>query len=226
MAFFGFLETFFMDPKYRQLYEQKTIQLGKYCTTLRLSPNVLSILGTVSAIGSAFFLWNSMFFCSLFFLIFSGIFDILDGATARYNNIQSAYGTVFDRLNDRYSEFFIAAGLLGCGRVHPFWILFSLVAVLLASYVRACAESAGKVRNCSVGLMERKEKAVLFSIGMILETILNPAGLTAKTINPIDSFSSDGVLVLQIVTIFVGLFSHFTVFQRLRYTKYHENEVR
>jgi phosphatidylglycerophosphate synthase len=95
----------------------------------------------------------------------------------------------------------------------------------MASYVRACAESAGKVKNCSVGLMERKEKAFLFCIGLLLEPILNPYGLKANSLDPFVSLNSDGILILQFFTILVGLLSHITVYQRLRYTRKHGNKT-
>jgi hypothetical protein len=91
----------------------------------------------------------------------------------------------------------------------------------MASYVRACAESAGQVENCSVGLMERKEKAVLFSIGILLEPLLNPRGLTADSLNPFAYAPSEGILILQLAVILVGILSHFTVYQRSNFARTH-----
>lgn len=214
-----------MLPDNRNIYEQKTLIIGKYCAKLKLSPDSLTFIATFCGLLAAIFLWNAYFVLSSLFILLSGIFDIVDGATARFLNKQHPFGTVFDRVNDRYVEFFIISGCMGTGRVHPFWALFSLFGALMASYIRACAESAGKVKNCSVGLMERKEKAFLLIIGVILEPILNPNGLIAKSLNPFPSDVKEGIFILQICVILVGLFSHYTVYQRLMYAKKHENEI-
>ncbi len=214
-----------MKANARQLYEEKTLFLGRLCAKLNLSPNVLTVSGVLAAVVCGILLWQCHFVAALFFLVISGLFDMLDGATARFANMHGPFGTVFDRLSDRYAEFFIAAGCIGSGRVHPVWVLFALFGALMASYVRACAESAGRVRNCSVGLMERKEKALLFSLGMLLEPLFNPDGLSAAGMNPFPYSLSEGVLALQLAMILVGILSNVTVYQRARYARLHENEI-
>ena len=213
-----------MKARARQSYEEKTLFLGKACAKLNLTPNFLTFSGGVAAFISSILLWQHFFVAALLFMAFSGFCDILDGATARFMNKSSSFGTVFDRINDRYAEFFIAAGCIGSGRVHPVWVLFSLFGALMASYVRACAESAGGVKNCSVGLMERKEKAILFSIGILLEPLLNHKGLAAVSMNPFAYPPSDGILVLQLAVIVVGLLSHITVYQRIDFARKHADE--
>ena len=94
----------------------------------------------------------------------------------------------------------------------------------MASYVRACAESAGRVRNCSVGMMERKEKAVLFSTGILLEPFLNPQGLPAVSMNPFAYSPSEGILALQLAMILVGVLSHITVYQRADFARTHADQ--
>lgn len=213
-----------MKARARQSYEEKTLFLGKACAKLNFTPNFLTFSGVVAAFISGILLWQHFFLAALFFMAVSGFCDILDGATARFTNKSSSFGTVFDRINDRYAEFFIAAGCIGSGRVHPVWVLFSLFGALMASYVRACAESAGGVKNCSVGFMERKEKAILFSLGILLEPILNDKGLAAVSMNPFAQSPSDGILVLQLAVIVVGILSHITVLQRLDFARKNADE--
>lgn len=213
-----------MKANVRQLYEEKTLFLGKFCAWLKLTPNHLTLGGVIAALISGILLWKHFFFAALFFMVASGICDILDGATARFTKKTNAYGTVLDRLSDRYAEFFFAAGCIASGRVHPIWVLFSLFGALMASYVRACAESAGRVKNCSVGLMERKEKAVLFATGILLEPFLNPQGLTADSMNPFLYSPSEGILALQLALIAVGILSHITVYQRADFARTHADQ--
>jgi len=213
-----------MKANARQFYEEKTLFLGEFCARLNLTPNHLTLSGALAALISGMLIWQHFFIAAFFFMAASGICDMLDGATARFTRKSSPFGTVIDRISDRYAEFFIAAGCIASGRVHPVWVLFTLFGALMASYVRACAESAGRVRNCSVGLMERKEKAVVFSAGLLLEPFLNPKGLSAVSMNPFADSPSEGILALQLTMILVGILSHFTVYQRADFARTHADE--
>ena len=211
--------------KVRKKYEEKSLVIGKYCAKISTNPNVFTIFGTCCAIIAGILLWHSYFILSIVFILLSGFADMADGAVARFQNIGRPFGTVFDRVNDRYAEFFIVVGCIGSGRVHPAWAIFSLFGALMASYTRACAESAGKVKNCSIGIMERQEKAALLIIGIFLEPLLNSNGLLAESLNPFAYNTQDGILILQFLIILIGILSHFTVYQRLSYAKRHENEL-
>jgi archaetidylinositol phosphate synthase len=211
--------------KVREKYEQRSIWFGKYCSKLTGNPDIFSIFGTCCGIIAGLLLWKTYFISAVVFMLLSGLADMADGAVARFLNKQHPFGTVFDRVNDRYVEFFVVLGCVGSGRVHPAWAVFSLFGALMTSYTRACAESAGKVKNCAVGLMERQEKAVLLMIGILLEPLLNPHGLVAKSLNPFAYDGGESILILQLLIIIIGFLSHFTVYQRLMYAKKHENEI-
>ncbi|NDJ75652.1 MAG: hypothetical protein GYB65_05285 [Chloroflexi bacterium] len=71
----------------------------------------------------------------------------------------------------------------------------------MASYVRARAESKPGMENCNVGLFGRLEKLLVLVAGLILEL----SGLV------------EGTLVWAVIL--VGVASHITVIQRLRYAK-------
>ena len=211
--------------KVREKYEQRSIWFGKYCSKLSVNPDVFSLLGTGCGIIAGLCLWKAYFFSAVVLMFLSGLADMADGAVARFLNKQHPFGTVFDRVNDRYVEFFVVLGCIGSGRVHAVWAVFTLFGALMTSYTRACAESAGKVKNCAVGLMERQEKAVLLMLGIILEPLFNPQGLAATSLNPFAYRSEEGLLILQLSIIMIGVLSHFTVYQRLLYAKKHEDEI-
>lgn len=211
--------------KVRSQYEQQSKLIGKYLSKFGISPDGFTMLGTCCGLIAGILLWHQYFLWAVLMIVLSGLADMADGAVARFLNRQHPFGTVFDRVNDRYVEFFVAVGYIGSGRVHPAWVMFSLFGALMASYTRACAESAGKVKNCSVGIMERQEKAALVIIGMLLEPVLNPQGLIANSLNPFHYEPAEGILILQILIIVMGIFSHVTVYQRLCHAKQHENEM-
>ena len=70
--------------------------------------------------------------------------------------------------------------------------------MVMASFVRAKAESVGGLKSCTVGVAERQEKLILLVIGSFLEPIFP--------------------IALPICVVTVGVLSHVTVIQRLRYT--------
>lgn len=211
--------------KLRKQYEKKSVILGKYLSKLSPNPDIFTLFGTGCGLIAGVLLWHSAFVPAVGFIVLSGLGDMADGAVARFLQKQHPFGTVFDRVNDRYVEFFIAVGCIGSGRVHPAWAIFAVFGAVMASYTRACAESVGKVKTCAVGLMERQEKAFLLTVGILLEPFFNPNGLPASGLHPFPYPLKEGVLILQFLLILVGLFSHLTVYQRLRYARRHENEI-
>jgi phosphatidylglycerophosphate synthase len=87
------------------------------------------------------------------------------------------------------------------GQVEPLWAIFALFGMVMASYVRAKAESAGKVADCTVGLGGRAEKLLLIIAGLLLQALL------------------PSYPILTWVLIVVGVMSHVTAVQRLRYAR-------
>jgi phosphatidylglycerophosphate synthase len=127
--------------------------------------------------------------------------DMLDGATARAGGTANPYGTLFDHVSDRYAEFLILLGIMLSEVVLPGWAMFALFGMVMASYVRARAESSGKVVSCDVGFAGRPEKLALLMIGMGSQAFFPQ------------------VHILQWAVIAVGVLSHITAIQRLLYAR-------
>lgn len=187
--------------RYRVLYEQTTIPLGRICLRLGLSPDTLTLISLALGGVSAYVTSRGSFLWGIFFILAMGAADMLDGATARAGGTSNPFGTVFDHTIDRYAEFLIILGIMLSGAVAPGWALFSLVGMLMASYVRARAESTGLVANCNVGFAGRQEKLGLLVLGMALQPFF------------------PSLWLLQWATIAVGVLSHITAIQRLLYTR-------
>jgi CDP-diacylglycerol--glycerol-3-phosphate 3-phosphatidyltransferase/archaetidylinositol phosphate synthase len=134
-------------------------------------------------------------------LLLSGFVDMLDGAVARATGATTRFGAVYDHVLDRYAEFAILLGIGLGGLVDWLWVFFSLFGMVMASFVRAKAESVGGLKSCTVGIAERQEKIILLLVGSLVQ--------------PFVSFA------LLVCVIIVGLLSHVTVVQRLHYTFKH-----
>lgn len=168
---------------------------------LGLSPNHISILGSVLAFVSALVYWQWKFHPILLILapsvmLVSGLFDALDGAIARTYGEATKFGGFFDSLLDRYADGVVLCGIMLGGLTELHWGLAALIGSLLVSYSRARAEAAG-IKMESVGLTERAERILILAIASFI--------------------SYFWVNVLNWGVILLAILTNLTVFQRAIY---------
>jgi phosphatidylglycerophosphate synthase len=187
--------------RFRKLYEQVTIPLGQLCLRIGLTPDMLTLLSLCLGGIAAYAISQGAFLSGIALLLLMTLADVLDGSTARAGGTANPYGTLFDHVVDRYAEFLIMLGIMLSGTVTSGWAMFALFGMVMASYVRARAESTGKVVSCDVGFAGRPEKLTLLMIGMALQQFFPQIGL------------------LQWAVIAVGVLSHITAIQRLLYAR-------
>ena len=187
--------------RFRKLYERLTIPLGHLCLRAGLTPDMLTLLSLSLAGVAAYAIAQRAFLGGILLILLMTAADMLDGATARAGGTANAYGMLFDHVIDRYAEFLILLGIMLSGTVAPGWVMFALFGMVMASYVRARAESSGKVVSCDVGFVGRPEKVTLLMIGMGAQAVFPQAH------------------ILQWVVITVGVLSHITAIQRLLYAR-------
>ena len=124
----------------------------------RLSPNQVTILGALLAMGVPFGFYVHPFW-GLLFMMLSGFADAMDGFVAKNQGTRSDFGAFLDSSLDRMSDFFFICG---------FWIFFwesrwlilasglvflSFLFTFMISYTKARVEGLGG--TCETGLMER-----------------------------------------------------------------------
>lgn len=174
------------------------LPVGQFLGRLNLSPNMLSILSLLASALSGWSFYSQNLVLGAFFIIVTGVVDMLDGAVARATGKTTMFGAVMDHVLDRYAEYLIIMGIVLSNYVD--WILgiFTLVGMLLASFTRAKAESIGGLKSCTVGVAERQEKLIILIVGSF--------------------FSIYYFGALSYAVLLVGGLSHFTVIQRLEYT--------
>jgi phosphatidylglycerophosphate synthase len=187
--------------RYRTIYERTTIPLGRICLRFGLTPDALTLISLGLGGFGAYATAQGHFWWGIVFILLMAAADVLDGATARAGGTANPYGTVFDHVVDRYAEFLILLGIMLSGAVSSGWAMFTIVGMIMASYVRARAESTGLVESCNVGFAGRQEKLGVLLLGMALQPIVPEWRL------------------LEWATIIVGIFSHITAVQRLLYTR-------
>jgi len=144
-----------------------------------LSPNALTVLGLMLALGVAWMLAAGHFFVGGFLVLLSGAFDLLDGAVARASGRSTRFGALLDSTFDRFSEAALFLGLLayyaqefnnqGCYQ-ELVLVGAALVGSMMTSYVRAKAEGLGL--TCEVGIFTRPERVIVLAIGLIFNQML------------------------------------------------------
>jgi len=187
--------------RFRKLYEHVTIPLGHLCLRVGLTPDMLTLLSLSLGGLAAYEIGQRAFLLGILLILLMTLADVLDGSTARAGGTANAYGTLFDHVSDRYAEFLILLGIMLSGMATPGWTMFALFGMVMASYVRARAESSGKVPSCDVGFAGRAEKVALLIIGMGFQAFFPQ------------------VHILQWAVIAVGVLSHITAIQRLLYAR-------
>jgi len=189
-----------LHHKRRTGYEEGSLPYGRICVKLGLSPNVLTAVSLVIGVAAGVFFWKQHWWLAVAAMLLSAFTDMLDGATARASGTGTRFGSVLDRVSDRFGEFFILMGILLSGVVEPGWVLFAQFGVLIASYSRSAAESVGGMKTCAVGIAGRLEKFVVIIAGAVGQVFL-----------PEWTLMRYGVII-------VGLVSIVTALQRLAYT--------
>ncbi|MGA2791783.1 MAG: CDP-alcohol phosphatidyltransferase family protein [Candidatus Bathyarchaeia archaeon] len=185
----------------RAKYEAAMLPIGGKLGRAGARPNMITTVSLLVSFLAAFAYLLKSPVLGAVGLAASGLVDMLDGAVARATGSASRFGAVYDHVLDRYAEFAVLLGMGLGGLVDWPWIIFGLFGMVMASYVRAKAESVGGLKSCTVGLAERQEKIILLLLGSLLQPFIGVA-LT-------------GAVVIA------GILSHVTVVQRLWYTSKH-----
>ncbi|MBM3172428.1 MAG: CDP-alcohol phosphatidyltransferase family protein [Chloroflexi bacterium] len=105
----------------------------------------------------------------------AGLFDILDGALARFTKKTTIFGGLLDSTFDRLSEAAIFIGLLILyaptgDALMVAMIFLAMVGSFVTSYIRARAEGLGLA--CSIGLFTRAERVIILCLGLFFDQIL------------------------------------------------------
>lgn len=156
----------------------------------RLTPNQLTFIGLILGIFAFISILYGNILIGAIFVLFSGVFDLLDGLVARTQRMATNFGGFLDSVFDRYVDvlIFIALGLYGID-----WLVVAIAmsGALLVSYTRARAEKF--LEKCDVGIAERGERMIILFVAMI------------------SGYIYEGLVIIAVL-------SHLTAVQRIVYT--------
>ena len=140
----------------------------------KLKPNTLTVIELAISIGVAYAIVTGYFLLGGVLVLVSGLFDLLDGALARFTKQSTKFGAILDSAVDRISEAAIFCGLLiwylpKVATLEIVLIFATLIGSFLVSYIRARAEGLGL--ECRVGLFTRAERVIVLALGLLVNQV-------------------------------------------------------
>ncbi|ORW85907.1 CDP-diacylglycerol--inositol 3-phosphatidyltransferase [Mycobacterium sp. IEC1808] len=154
----------------RAAFARLTTPTARACLKVGLTPDAVTILGTVVAVAGALTLFpTGRLFAGTLVVWFFVLFDMLDGAMARERGGGTRFGAVLDATCDRISDGAVFCGLLwwaAFGLHDKLLVVATLVCLVTSqviSYIKARAEASG-LRGDG-GIIERPERLIIVLVG-------------------------------------------------------------
>ena len=191
---------------FRPLADRLMQPLVSGATRIGLTPDGVSVLALIAAGGAAISFWAAgdqqlLYLAGAFLVFLNGVFDLLDGALAREQNVTSPAGDLLDHVLDRYADILISAGLAAGISEYALGFL-AVTGVLMTSYLGTQAEAVGLDRVYG-GLLGRADRLALVGFVAVVATFSN------ATVYGLDSIG-------WLLVVF-ALIGHLTAIQRFYY---------
>ncbi len=141
--------------------------IARALSALRITPNLLTLLGVLSAVAMLFSPHSAL---ALILLVLSLIFDGVDGSVAIISGKESKLGAALDSIADRITEALWFFALYQWG-IAPEICLALFALALTQEYARARMASLGFAEIGVVTIAERPVRASAIAIFMVLELL-------------------------------------------------------
>jgi len=161
-----------LNKWFREYWMWLTAPIFKICLYFKVTPNFISIVGSVFALLSGVAIaMGKMGLCG-WLMVLGASFDFFDGRMARLTNQETQAGSFLDSSLDRVSEGLTLTGIAFYYKDSPiFWIvMFAYLGSMLTSYTKAKGETMGV--DYSGGMMQRPERIAYLGAGAILSPFI------------------------------------------------------
>ncbi|HVK21897.1 MAG TPA: CDP-alcohol phosphatidyltransferase family protein [Actinokineospora sp.] len=159
-----------------------TDPIGASLVRIGLTPNVVTVVGTLGAVVAALWLFPAgHLFAGTVVVTAFALFDLIDGAMARALGGGTRYGAVLDASCDRIADGALTSAIVwyafavADNRTLAAAALICLVAGQVISYVKARAEASGL--SADGGVVERAERLIITLVGTGLSGLGVPYAL-------------------------------------------------
>ena len=138
-------------------------QAARVCVALRITPNLLTLLGLGTAIAMGLSTYAAI---ALLLLVISLFFDGIDGSVAILRGSESKWGELLDSLADRISEAFWL--YMGWRLGIPAWVVITMWTIASTQeYARARLASLGHREIGVVTPTERPVRAIFMAFALL-----------------------------------------------------------
>lgn len=167
----------------RNLADRITSPIVRLLSKSGITPNILTLTNLALNIVAAYVIATGHLVLGGVLILGSGLFDLLDGALARFTKQTTRFGAVLDSTVDRVSEAATLCGLLiwyvpqEGASLKIVLIFVVLIGSFLVSYIRARAEGVGW--QCQVGLFTRAERVIVLAAGLLISRVFVPSVFVA-----------------------------------------------
>lgn len=159
----------FLSAFFKEYWYWLTTPVAKFLIAMRLSPNIITFIGTMMNILPAYLFAIGQIGWAGWAMVWAATFDLMDGKIARLTGKSFRSGAVYDSVMDRFGEGIVMMGLAIYFR--DSWVLYfvlaGLIGAMTVSYARAKAESLGIA--CKEGTMQRPERIVYLGVSSLLQ---------------------------------------------------------
>ncbi len=165
------------DGHWRATVEKAVDPIGRSLRRTGITADVLTLIGILMAGAAAYAIGDNHLRLGFALMLLAAVPDLLDGAVAKASGTTSVRGAYLDSTFDRVSDALIFGGLTWYlasnepGRISVLPVAV-MGAAMLISYQRAKAESLGF--DAKGGIMERAERFIVLSVGLVFTEILIP----------------------------------------------------
>jgi len=142
---------------------------------LNITPNQITFGSFLLSFLVFYFVLKYEFLIALILLVFTSLFDALDGFLARDIKRETKWGAYLDTITDRYVEFIILFSFffVDIPKVvfsAEVWIALCIFGSLMTTYSKS-AFSEKTNKKLESGFIERPERMILLMIGVYLASI-------------------------------------------------------
>lgn len=210
-----------VNRDYREFWFWLTNPVVKLFVFLKLTPNMITTLGIMLSLWSAYLFYHGDFGWGGWLMVFAGTFDTFDGRVARATNRETQSGAYYDAIADRIAEgaVFYALATYYYGHIGYWIMLVAFLGTVLVSYSRAKGESSGV--NYSGGAMQRPERVVYIGVGGLLNPFFTWAAFNIYFMiygTPLEMTGPDlAKWIYLLPALIVAIFTWTTSYNRITY---------
>ncbi|MBF0188432.1 MAG: CDP-alcohol phosphatidyltransferase family protein [Magnetococcales bacterium] len=185
--------------------------IGRFFFRLNIAPTTISFASLLFAALSGWVAAYGFFGSAGFLFAVSGAMDAIDGMVARMHGVRPAGGAVVDSSVDRYSDFFLPAGV-AIYYHHSVPILIICLAAIMGSFMISYSTAKAEILKITPprGTMKRTERVVYLIGG----AILTPMAALLVNSSPFSWLPVQGMLMV-LATLLIAVMANGSAIHRI-----------